>query len=177
MIYRPATLADAPALAALGRETFITAFGHLYRPQDLAAFLEQVHSPATVAGEIADSECTHCLVEHAGQLVAYCKLRRPGHYAALSAARNPLELGQLYALPQYTGQGIGAKLMDWALGQARAGGHDAVLLSVYSENYGAQRFYQRYGFAKIADITFQVGEQFDAEFLYEVKLSTAGERT
>jgi RNA polymerase sigma factor (sigma-70 family) len=39
---RPATLADAPALAALGAETFIAAFGHLYTPEDLAAFLEQV---------------------------------------------------------------------------------------------------------------------------------------
>jgi ribosomal protein S18 acetylase RimI-like enzyme len=73
-------------------------------------------------------------------------------------------------LPEHTGAGIGAKLMDWALGQARAGGHDAMLLSVYSENYGAQRFYQRYGFAKIADITFQVGDHFDPEFLYELKL-------
>ena len=31
-------------------------------------------------------------------------------------------------------------------------------------------FYQRYGFAKIADITFQVGEQLDPEFLYELRL-------
>ena len=53
---------------------------------------------------------------------------------------------------------------------ARERGHDAVLLSVYSENFGAQRFYQRYGFGKIADITFQVGDHFDPEFLYELKL-------
>ena len=70
----------------------------------------------------------------------------------------------------FTGAGIGAQLMDWALGVARERGHDAVLLSVYSENFGAQRFYQRYGFGKIADITFPVGEQLDEEFLYELKL-------
>lgn len=170
MIYRPATLEDAPALAALGAETFIAAFGHLYTPEDLAAFLAQVHNPEAVAGEIAGAECTHCLVEHESELVAFCKLRYPSHYTALSDAKNPLELGQLYALPQHTGHGIGAKLMDWALEQARAGGHDAMLLSVYSENFGAQRFYQRYGFGKIADITFQVGDHFDPEFLYELKL-------
>jgi len=50
-----------------------------------------------------------------------------------------------------------------------------VLLSVYSENYGAQRFYQRYGFAKIADITFRVGTQLDAEFLYQLETIGAGE--
>lgn len=170
MIYRPATLDDAPALAALGAETFIAAFGHLYTPEDLAAFLAQVHSAGPVAEEIAGDECTHCLVEDAGKLVAYCKLRHPSHYTAYSGAHDPLELGQLYALPTHTGQGIGARLMDWALGEARDRGHDAVLLSVYSENFGAQRFYQRYGFRKIADITFQVGEQLDAEYLYELKL-------
>lgn len=170
MIYRAATLSDAPALATLGADSFVAAFGHLYRPEDLAAFLAQVHSPDAVAAEIAGSECTHRLVEHEGALVAFCKLRHPSNYAHLSDARDPLELGQLYALPGHTGSGIGAQLMDWAIGQARAGGHDAILLSVYAENFGAQRFYQRYGFAKIADITFAVGEQLDPEYLYELKL-------
>lgn len=170
MMYRPATPADAPALAKLGADTFVAAFGDLYRPQDLAAFLAEVHDPQAVGAEIAGDSCIHRLVEDDGQLVAYCKLRRPTKFAGHSTAANPIELGQLYALPGHTGHGIGAVLMDWALGEARGGGHDAVLLSVYSENYGAQRFYQRYGFAKIADITFPVGEQLDAEFLYELKL-------
>jgi ribosomal protein S18 acetylase RimI-like enzyme len=170
MILRPATIADAPALAKLGAETFIAAFGHLYREKDLAAFLAQVHNPDAVAEEIAGDSCTHCLVEHDGALIAFCKLRYPSHYTAYSDARDPIELGQLYALPLHTGAGIGTQLMDWALSVARERGHDAILLSVYAENYGAQRFYQRYGFGKIADITFQVGDHFDPEFLYELKL-------
>jgi ribosomal protein S18 acetylase RimI-like enzyme len=170
MIYRPATLADAPALAKLGAETFVAAFGHLYRPEDLEAFLAEVHNPQAVAAEIAGEDCTHRLVEDGGALVAFCKLRYPTKFGAYSDAANPIELGQLYALPTHTGHGIGGALMDWALGVARANGNDAVLLSVYAENFGAQRFYQRYGFAKIADITFKVGDHLDPEYLYELKL-------
>lgn len=170
MTSRPATLADTRALAKLGAETFVAAFGHLYKPEDLAAFLAEVHNPEAVAAEIAGEECTHRLVEHEGRLVAFCKLRYPTKFGKYSDAANPIELGQLYALTGYTGNGIGAELMDWALSVAHEGGHDAVLLSVYSENFGAQRFYQRYGFAKIADITFQVGDHLDPEFLYELKL-------
>lgn len=170
MILRPATLADAPALARLGADSFVAAFGHLYRPADLAAFLAEVHDEAAVAAEIAGAACTHRLVEVEGALVAFCKLRAPSGYAHHSEARNPLELAQLYALPGHTGAGIGAALMDWALGHARAQRHDAVLLSVYAENFGAQRFYRRYGFDKIADITFRVGEHLDPEFLYELRL-------
>lgn len=170
MILRPATLADAPALAKLGVETFVAAFGDLYTPKDLADFIAEVHNPDAVAGEIAGDSCTHRLAEVDGALVAFCKLRYPSHYTAYSDARDPIELGQLYALPGHTGTGIGAKLMDWTLEVARERAHDAILLSVYAENFGAQRFYQRYGFAKIADITFRVGEQLDPEFLYELKL-------
>ena len=43
---RRAGARDAAALSAIGRETFDLTFGHLYPPEDLAAFLEDSHSPA-----------------------------------------------------------------------------------------------------------------------------------
>ena len=55
---------------------------------------------------------------------------------------------------------------DWALDTAREYGADEVQLSVWSENFGGYRFYERYGFAKVADVTFRVGEQVDHEFLF-----------
>ena len=174
MILRPALLEDAKPLAKLGRETFCAAFEHLYKPADLNAFLTEVYEPQVVAGEIAAGEYIHRLatdvVDGEEVLIGFCKMRRPSWYADDSDAVNPIALGQLYTDPARTGEGIGAALMDWALAEARTSGHDAVQLSVYSENYGAQRFYQRYGFAKIADIGFMVGEQRDDEFLYELRL-------
>ena len=170
MILRPASLDDVPALAALGRDSFCAAFEDLYRPQDLAAFLEEVYAEQAVAEEVAAPEYIHRLAEDDTGLVGYCKLRQPSWYAEHSDAKNPIALGHLYTAPDKTGSGIGAALMEWALAEARERGCDAVQLSVYSENFGGQRFYQRYGFAKIADIGFWVGEQRDAEFLYELRL-------
>lgn len=175
MHLRPATLDDVPALAQLGRDSFSDAFGHLYSPEDLAAFLVEVHDEAVVASEIASAQCRHSLaVDEDGMLLGYCKLRYPSKLPPSSQTLNALELGQLYCSTTATGRGVGAAMMDWALGEARAGGHDAMLLSVYSGNVGAQRFYARYGFAKIADIHFKVGEQLDDEFLLEKRL-TLGE--
>jgi ribosomal protein S18 acetylase RimI-like enzyme len=171
MELRPATLDDVPALAALGRESFTAAFGHLYRPDDLAAFLAEVHDEGVVAGEIAASTCRHRLAaDNHGALLGYCKLRYPSKLSEHSRAADPLELSQLYCAGEATGQGVGAALIDWALEQATLGGHDAIHLSVYSGNHGAQRFYARYGFAKIADTIFKVGEQLDEEFLFEKAL-------
>lgn len=163
---------DAPALAALGSDSFAAAFGHLYRPADLRAFLATVHSEAAVAGEIADPRAVYRLAVNAtdGTLAGYCKLRHPSPYAEFSKAANPIALGQLYTDPALTGRGIGALLMEWALAEARRRSCDAVQLSVWSGNGAAQRFYQRFGFGKIADIDFRVGEHRDDEFLYELRL-------
>lgn len=171
MQLRPATPDDVPALAALGRESFTAAFGHLYRPEDLAAFLAETHDEAVVAGEVAGVVCRHMLaVGDDRALLGYCKLRHPSKLAGLSGAANPLELAQLYCAGGATGRGVGAALIEWALAEARRGGHDAVQLSVYSGNRGAQRFYARYGFARTADTQFKVGEQLDEEYLYEKPL-------
>jgi ribosomal protein S18 acetylase RimI-like enzyme len=60
--------------------------------------------------------------------------------------------------------------MDWAMVEARAYGADAIQLSVWSGNTDAQRFYARYGFVKVADIEFWVGEQCDEEFLFVLRM-------
>ncbi len=172
MILRPATLEDGPSLATLGRESFCAAFAHLYRREDLDAFLTQAYSPDAVTEEIADEHHIHRLAvaDDGGRLLGFVKMRVPSPYGEHSDAAHPIALGQLYTQPDLTGLGIGAALMDWAIGEAVARGHDAIQLSVWSENTGAQRFYQRYGFAKIADIDFWVGQHRDDEFLFEKRL-------
>lgn len=172
ILLRAATPEDATALAALGRDSFCAAFAHLYRPEDLSSFLEDCYSVGAVAQEIAEPKYIHRLAvdDRTDALAGFCKMKYPSDYTDHSDAKNPIALGQLYTDPARTGEGIGAMLMDWALGVARAGEHDAVQLSVWSENFGAQKFYQRYGFAKIDDIFFMVGTHRDDEFLYELRL-------
>lgn len=170
MILRQATPADIPALSALGRDSFVEKFGHMYRPQDLAAFLEETHSEAAVAAELAHAERRYRLAEIDGALAGYCKLAIPSTLAEFGSAARPIEIKQLYTAPGLTGRGLGAALMDWALAEARAYRADAIQLSVWSGNDGAQRFYARYGFAKAADIEFAVGEQIDHEYLFVLRL-------
>jgi GNAT superfamily N-acetyltransferase len=172
MILRPATSDDVPALARLGRESFIAAFGHLYSEANLTAFLEMVFSDEAVREEVEGEECIHQLADDGSRLLGYVKLRYPSWHAGDSPTdvSDPIALGQLYTQPDATGQGIGAALIEWAIAEARTRGHDAIQLSVWAENCGGQRFYNRYGFAKVADIDFWVGDHRDEEFLYELRL-------
>ena len=169
---RPAAPADAEALAELGRDSFTAAFGHLYAPEDLAAFLAEYRTPEKFRAHLADPPTLIEVAEIDGRLAAYCLIVRGQHFAEQPEPRpaKPVFISQLYCAADMTGHGLGAALMDWAIGEARAWGADALQLSVFSENFGAQRFYQRYGFEHVADIDFWVGNHRDHEFLYELKL-------
>ena len=163
---RAALSADAPALAALGRDSFIAKFGAMYRAPDLAAFLSQTHGDAFVAREITNPQARYGLAERAGTLVGYCKLGLACGWPEHARGHHAIELKQLYTAPGLTGGGIGGALIEWALAQAAALGADEIQLSVWSGNSDAQRFYRRYGFAHVADTHFWVGEQRDDEFLF-----------
>lgn len=172
MILRHATIADVPALAPFAAASFTAAFGHLYRPDDLALFLDEWRTEKAYREALAEPAKRIQLAEIDGELAAYALIvlgdgmdERPEPRPA-----RPVFLSQLYCAAGMTGHGLGAALMDWALGEARAWRADALQLSVFSENFGAQRFYQRYGFVKVADIDFWVGNHRDDEFLYELAL-------
>jgi len=165
-ILRAANAADVPAISRLAIDSFIAKFGELYRPEDLATFLADALEEPAIAAELANPTRLYRLAEADGRLLGYCKIGLTCGFPEHARGARVMELKQLYTAPQATGQGIGGMLMDWAMAEFDARGADEVQLSVYSENFGAHRFYQRYGFAKVADITFRVGEQLDPEFLF-----------
>lgn len=172
MILRPATTADAEDLANVATRAFVAAFGHLYRPEDLAAFLAEYRTAEKYLGYLREPPILIEVAEVGGKIAAYCLINRGERHDEQPEPRpaRPVFLSQLYTDPEMTGRGLGAALIEWAIAESRAWGADALQLSVFSENYGAQRFYQRHGFAKVADIDFWVGNHRDHEFLYELPL-------
>ena len=163
---RATTPADVPALTRLAQASFVDAFGELYSKADLSAFLAEAKSETATAALVADPHGAMQLAERDGTLIAYCKIGFKSGWPDYARGSRAMELKQLYAASSATGSGVGSALMDWALAAFRAAGADEIQLSVYSGNHGAQRFYQRYGFEKVADVTFKVGEQIDEEYLF-----------
>lgn len=172
MILRPASLDDIAELVVVGRQTFTDAFGHLYSPQDLAHFLDNSRSPEQITANIESTDIGVMVAEIDGAIVAYCTTVYGKGFDERPDPKpiKPALLSQLYCTQATTGLSVGAALMDDCLAEARCRGCDAVQLSVWSENFRAQRFYQRYGFEKVADIDFWVGDHRDDEFLYELRL-------
>ncbi|CAH0495181.1 GNAT family N-acetyltransferase [Novosphingobium sp. CECT 9465] len=166
MTLRLAVPADAPAIADLGRRAFVAKFGHLYSAANLARFLDESHGLAKVDKELADAAMMVAVIEQDGRLASFCKIIRASSLPRHTAAQAPMELKQLYTDPDLIGRGAGARLMDWALAQARDWGADEMQLSVYADNPQAQAFYRKFGLEKVADIEFWVGDHCDPEFMF-----------
>jgi ribosomal protein S18 acetylase RimI-like enzyme len=162
---RRAAVADAPILAELGARTFSEKFGHLYPPEDLAAFLASTHTVEKVAAELQASEMATWLAESEGAAVGYA-LAGPCGLPHPEVTPDCGELKRIYVLADRQGEGLGARLMDTALSWLETGGRAPVWLGVWSGNLGAQRFYDRIGFCKVGEYDFHVGATIDREFIF-----------
>jgi len=160
---RLANADDAAALESAGRETFTQAFGHLYPPKDLKAFLDSAHLAENYRAWIASEAYGVWIAEQDGQTVGYavagtCDLPHPEVTPTCG------ELKRVYLLKRAQNGGAGTRLMsacfDWLAKPGRR-----LWIGVWSQNHGAQRLYERLGFTKVGEYEFPVGEVRDREFI------------
>ncbi|MGH7465453.1 MAG: GNAT family N-acetyltransferase [Steroidobacter sp.] len=162
---RRAVPADAAELAALGAATFTETFGHLYPPKDLQTFLVTSHSLEAWNRVLGDPRRAVWIAElpDAAQIgfiiVGACKL--PVENCEPMAG----EVQQLYVLARHHNLRLGTRLMEPGLEWLEAQRQVPIYVGVWSENYGAQRFYARYGFSKVGEYGFPVGSTVDREFI------------
>jgi len=160
--YRDAVTIDASALAQLGRDTFTETFGHLYKPEDLAAFLVS-HNEAGWAAELADPAFAVRLVLDGETAIGYAKVGPPS--LPFDPAGPSIELRQFYIIKPWHGQGIADALMTWVLEEAVRRKAEHLYLSVFIDNHRARRFYERYGFTQVGTYGFKVGNHVDEDLI------------
>lgn len=161
---RRAAPGDEAILAEIGAATFSETFGHLYRAEDLQAFLSASHSVETWARLLVDGRRAAWLAVVDNALIGFiaagpCKL------PVENRERNAGEIQQLYVLQRFQKHRLGSRLMTVGLQWLDENGQTPVYVGVWSQNFGAQRFYGRYGFEKVGEYGFPVGKTVDREFI------------
>ena len=121
--------------------SFCDTFAHLYRPEDLEAFLSKFTLDAWTA-ELGDERFAFQVAEADGEIIGFVKLGPP-ELAGATDRYIAIELRQLYILQDWRGLGAAQALMDWALAEAKARGGQELYLTVYTENRRARRFYEK----------------------------------
>ncbi|UYB53397.1 GNAT family N-acetyltransferase [Xanthomonas sp. AM6] len=161
---RQATPDDAATLAALAAATFTETFGHLYPAEDLRDFLEAHYSVERQRTILQHPDYAVWLLEDDGVAVGHAAAGPCGLPHA-DVRPGDGELKRLYLLRSHQNSGWGSRLFETALGWLERAGPRTLWIGVWSENFGAQRFYARYGFAKVGDYEFPVGRIRDHEYI------------
>jgi diamine N-acetyltransferase len=160
---RRAMPGDIETVGALSAETFSETFAHLYPPADLAGYLALAHTAERYRAWAADPAYALWVAEREGEMIGYT-LAGPCHLPHPEVTPGCGELWRIYVKRSAQGSGLGVRMLETALDWLEAPGR-RLWIGVWSENVGAQRLYARYGFAKVGEYEFAVGESRDHEFI------------
>lgn len=166
---RHTTIADAESLAELSATTFHQAFDGSSKQENVDDYINTALKPAQLALELQDSNATFCLAELNEQAVGYFKLIEDEVPKCVSD-RKAIELSRLYVRQEFIAQKIGAALMQKALEEARAKGYTTIFLGVWEHNERAQAFYHKWGFQRVGEHIFQMGDDAQTDWWMERKL-------
>lgn len=126
---RPATAADAPAIAAVVRESWLEANKSLIPADSQRALTNSRNLAGFVAGEWQSIHVASC----GGEIVGAVGVNPAG------------VIWMLYVLPAYQGCGVGSALYDAAIGAIRQAGRRKAMLEVLAANESAVAFYRARG--------------------------------
>ncbi|MCC2601816.1 GNAT family N-acetyltransferase [Sphingopyxis yananensis] len=158
---REAGVEDAAALALVGAATFLESFAGVIDGDAIVGHCAR-HHQSDAYRALLENGARAWLIEATtgGAPLGYALVSQPD----LAAAQvGDLELKRIYSLSRFHGLGMGARLMDAALGAAA--GYQRLLLGVYHGNSRALAFYKKQGFTQIGSRQFQVGPRLYDDYI------------
>jgi diamine N-acetyltransferase len=179
MTIRVPTVADAHTLADLSYHTMMEAFGPPVGPAELIdQYAAEALTPHVLTTELADPRAHWLLLEidanaaagatagaTAGVAIGYAKMRQTTPPRRVTN-RRAVELQRIYLLQAWLGQGLGRRLMDACLDQARQMDAGGVFLGVWEHNTRAIQFYESQGFTRVGWHYFQLGTDRQRDIWY-----------
>ncbi|WP_419808222.1 GNAT family N-acetyltransferase [Sphingomonas sp.] len=168
---RAARTYDAGALSLVAGASLLETFFGIIPAADLVAHATGKSGAAVFAGWIDDPASAVFYAGAAGTdaPVGYAVLTTP-YFRSEVLRPGDTELRRIYTLAAMHGSGLGAALLDAAIGEVKSRGHARVLLGVHPDNRRARRFYERQGFVVVGERTFAVGTQRFTDPIYALAL-------
>jgi len=166
IVIRSALAHEAPLLSDLGARAFYQAFAADNTPEDIADYLAGAFSPEKQADELTRPGSTFLILEINGTPAGYAHLQE-GHVPECVTGNHPIELVRFYLLHDWTGKGIGSRLMQACFNEVRRTGADVLWLGVWERNARAIAFYQKWGFTIVGTHSFQLGSDLQQDYIMQ----------
>ena len=169
LVIRSCEKEEASLLVDFAKKAFTDTFGYLYSESDLAGYLAETYTVERVCEWIDGVNDSRLMVaitaERPTNIYGYCLSGRCELPHEDATPRNG-EIKKMYVGKDYLGTGVAQALFALSLKLVKEVFPDGpVYCGVWSENFRAQRFYARCGFAVCGEYLYEVGESRDREFI------------
>jgi diamine N-acetyltransferase len=168
IVLRRCAPGDEEALALVGAATFLETFAGLLTGPDIRTHCRVQHAASQYAAWLADAKYRLCLAELKGAGVGFVVLSPPDLPVAVTT--DDIELKRIYLLHRFHGAGLGRRLLEWSVAQARELRKRRLLLGVKADNTAALAFYDRVGFVRIGERKFLVGSMLCDDYILSLSL-------
>jgi ribosomal protein S18 acetylase RimI-like enzyme len=168
---RQANTSDVAALMLVGTATFLETYTEILPGTDMVQHCAVHHACEKYAAWLADPECV--------VWIAQARLGAPIGYLVLIPATLPLEgpapgdleVLRIYVLAPYHKDGVGYRLMQLAIEEARGRGAGRLVLGMHNDNVRAMAFYRRQGFEVIGAREFVVGDTICSDSVFALSVT------
>ena len=167
-----ATEEHAPAIAAIGKQSFSDTFGPLFQEkEELKEYLDYTYAISKVHHSLSKEGNVFYLAVAGEQPVGFVKLKKNSLHPQIQSL-SQLELQKIYVLKEFHGSGAGAGLMEAALELARSEEVEHLWLDTHIDNARGIRFYEKHGFKIYGRHYFTIGTQMFEYHLMDLELPT-----
>ncbi|KAH7207565.1 acyl-CoA N-acyltransferase [Fusarium oxysporum] len=158
VIIKPATLTDANRIAELGAHVFTITFGHSVEPHELAAFLKESYTEASIINDLNDPNKDVIIATNSNDdFLGFAYLTRGSSEPCVENMEKTVELQRIYVHPDSHGAGVGKALEKAIESMAKEQGFKNLWLGVWEENPRAISAYEKWGYKQVGDHDFTIG--------------------
>lgn len=153
---------DADDLSSFAAKAFRDTYGSENEPERMQRYVAESFATSRVASELSDTKSHFFLARNErNRIVGYAKLLESEPEPCVGG--EAIEIERIYVDSGAKGRGIGGKLMQRCIDEARAAGFPILWLGVWIRNERAVAFYKKWGFEIVGTHVFVLGgdEQTD----------------
>ncbi len=161
----PATTDNIPDIQKISAVAWPHTFKDILSEKQIAYMMHWMYSDESLREQMEKQHHRYVLAKEGEEFVAYLS------YEPNCENTGKTKIHKIYILPSHQRKGIGKRLFDFVLTQARENGEKAVYLNVNKNNRNAIAFYQRLGFYRAREEVNDIGNGFVMDdYVYEKPL-------
>ena len=160
---------DINLLIEISLTTFCNSYEHLNDPADFKNYIEKAFNKKKILTEIQNPNSQFYFVFNADQLCAYYKLNFEDAQTEAKGS-DYAEIERIYVKQNFKGIGIGRRIINDAISNAKSLNKTSIWLGVWDQNPSAIAFYKHVGFKKTGTHVFRIGNEDQTDYVMELEL-------